>query len=82
MALNDKPTDNQIELLFRWFNWHMSRPKACHALDWLQENATRGDVSKEISRVHDLYHRHALTVENCFDSPIWDGYKLPPLEDK
>lgn len=75
MALTDKPTDKQIELLFRWFRWNMSRPQACHALDWLQDNSTRGDVSKEIARVHDLYHAHNLSLDNCFDSPIWADYR-------
>lgn len=75
MGMNDKPTDKQIQVLYRWFHWNLPRDKACHALDWLQEHATRGEVSQEIDRVHDLYEKHSLSPERCFSSPIWDGYK-------
>ena len=70
-----EPTYNQINLLYRWISWKMPTPEAQAAVQWLRNNATRDEVSKEIKRVGDLYHHHKLIREECFNSQIWDRYK-------
>lgn len=82
MAWDDKPTDRQISLLYHWFDWKMSLPKAHHCLSWLEKNATRKQVSKEIERVGELYRAHKLDRENCFDSEIWNGYEYDENYEK
>lgn len=69
-----KPTESQLGVLFRWFQWQMTSDKASKAMKWLENNATRKDVSDEISRVHDLYHSRKLDEERCFESDIWQGF--------
>lgn len=69
-----EPTYNQIETLFRWFEWRMSAPKARAAMQYLKAKASRYEVSNEIKRVGDLWHNHSLTEELCFESPLWDGF--------
>lgn len=69
-----KPTDSQLGVLYRWFSWKMSTPKASNAIKWLENNADRGAVSKEIQRVGDLYRNRQLNEKLCFDSEIWADY--------
>lgn len=75
-----KPTYNQIELLYRWMSWRLPTGLARHAALWLEDNADREAVSKEIGRMHDLYHSNKLDINSCFDSEIWNGYR-PKEED-
>lgn len=78
-----KPTEAQIGVLFRWFTWQMPREKACAAMKYLQDNATRKEVSEEISRVHDLYHSRKLDEERCFETPIWKEFHfVEPIRAK
>lgn len=76
MKHEDKPTDSQINTLYSWYRWRLPIDLARDAVKWLQNNATKQDVSKEIARVHDLYHDFGLNEESCFESPIWKGYKI------
>lgn len=69
-----KPTEAQLGLLFKWFRWQMPNDRASAAIKWLENHATRKDVSAEIARVHDLYHGRRLDERRCFDSEIWRGY--------
>ena len=46
------------------------------AVKWLGEHATRNAVSAEIKRAHDLYYGHKLDKDTCFESPIWNGYRV------
>lgn len=80
MAFDNKPTEAQIGLLYRWFKWKMPIAKANHALNWLENHATRREVSQEIDRVGKLFHEINLDEQKCFDSPIWDGYKCNASE--
>lgn len=75
-----KPTNAQLNLLYRWFSWKMPLSKARNATKWLEENADRKATSLEIKRVGDLYHKRALDEEECFNSPIWDGYPFKSKE--
>ena len=74
MAWSDEPTYAQIETVYRWIQWHMPNQKASDATKWLKEHATRKEVADEIKRLHDLYHSHKLSKDNCFDSEVWGGY--------
>lgn len=76
MQRDDKPTNSQLNLLYRWYKWRLPMALAIDMVKWLENNATKLSVSKEIARVHDLYHDHKLDEESCFDSAIWNGYKL------
>lgn len=69
-----KPTEGQLGLLYRWFSWKMPTPKVIDAINWLENNADREAVSKEIQRVGDLYHHRQLNEKLCFDSEIWEDY--------
>lgn len=69
-----KPTENQLGLLYKWFSWQMATPKARDAIKWLENNADRTAVSKEIERVGELYRGKRLNEELCFDSDIWADY--------
>ncbi len=76
-----KPTESQIGTLFKWFHWNMTNDKATKAMDWLEKNANRKEVSAEISRVWALYHSRRLTEEECFNSPIWKGFDYKEGKD-
>ena len=69
-----KPTEAQLGTLFRWFRWKMTSDKASKAMKWLENNATRKEVSDEMKRVHDLYHSNKLDEDKCFETPIWQGF--------
>lgn len=71
-----RPTDAQLGLLYKWFSWEMSTPKAQDAIKWLGKHSTKREVSNEIKRVGDLWHGHELNEELCFDSPVWNDYLL------
>lgn len=74
MSWLDKPTDAQINTLWRWFQWEMPRAEAKDALDWLKQNATRKQVSEEMTRVRNLLHDKKLNREQCFSGEIWADY--------
>ena len=74
MGWLDLPTKSQINVLYGWFRWKMPTAEAKDALDWLEKNATRRQVSEEMSRVRKLYIANNLTREDCFSSPVWKDY--------
>lgn len=69
-----KPTDAQLDLLYKWFSWQMPTPKARDAIKWLSEHGDKRAVSDEIKRVGELYQHRQLNQELCFDSDIWADY--------
>lgn len=69
-----KPTYAQINRIYLWFKWIMPTPKAISASKWLENNATRRQVSVEMDRIKGLKDARNLTEETCFASPIWEGY--------
>lgn len=77
----DKPTDNQLGALYGWYKWRLPGDLARHAIKWLEEHATRQQVSVEMARARKLYHSHTLDKNTCFDSPIWDGYRVKEVEE-
>ena len=76
----NKPTSNQLDLLYKWYQWRLPVDLARDAVKWLGEHSTKKAVSAEIARVHDLYYGFKLTKETCFDSPIWNNYKIKKEE--
>lgn len=76
MAWSDEPTESQIGIIFNWFRWEMPMNKAQDAVRWLQDTATRKEVSDEMTRLKRLRNAHKLDEKACFDSEIWDGYDL------
>ena len=79
MGWNDKPTDNQLNTLYHWIRWRMPTAKAMNAIRWLENNATRKEVSDEMARIRSLYSSNKLDEEECFSSNIWDDY---PFKNK
>ncbi len=69
-----EPTSSQIGLIFKWISWKMPRQEASDAANWLQKHATRKEVSSEIARLHDLYHKNELDKESLFNGEIWKEY--------
>lgn len=74
MAWTDKPTEAQLERLYQWFKWEMPTSKARDALDWLEQNADRRQVSDEMKRIRELKVARRLNHEECFASKIWESY--------
>ena len=75
-----KPTEPQLDLLYKWYRWRLPTDLARDAVKWLGEHATRKAVSAEIKRAHDLYYEHKLDKDTCFESSIWDGYRVKQEE--
>jgi len=80
MAWTDKPSDAQMNMLWYWGKWNISNDRLRPALKWLEQNATKKEVSEEMSRVRELYKKHRLDKETFFDSPVWSDYKCSAEE--
>lgn len=74
MGWLDRPTEAQISVLWHWFRWKMPTAEAKDALDWLEKNANRKQVSEEMKRIRELYLNNSLTREDCFKGEIWQEY--------
>ena len=74
MVWGEKPTEAQLNALFYWFKWEMSSQEVTDALKWLENNATRKQVSEEMNRIHDLKHSRKLNREECFKGDVWKDY--------
>lgn len=70
----DAPTYNQVNLMYNWMSWCMPTAEARDASAWAKENKSKQEVSREISRLHDLKDKHSLTRESCFAGKFWEGY--------
>ena len=75
MAWDNRPTEAQIGTLFSWIRWEMPNAQASMAVKWLQNNATRREVSAEMARIKALKDKRALNAENCFEGAIWNNYQ-------
>lgn len=73
MAWSDKPTYGQIQAIYRWLEWNMPTPEARRAVKWLENNANRGQVSKEMTRIKKLFDTRTLDM-SVFDGEIWKEY--------
>ena len=75
MAWSDEPTQAQLAAVYHLIRWKLPTAEVTFAVDWLEQNATRREVSYELKRIRNLYINHKLTKDNIFESEIWEGYK-------
>lgn len=74
MSWSDEPTPTQLGAFARLVHWVLPTKTIQDAVGFLEEHATRHDVSNELSRVRKLYMSDRLNGENVFDSVIWEGF--------
>lgn len=74
MTWSDEPTHLQLGTIYSWFRWEMSLDKAQEAVSWLEQNATRREVSYEMRRLKELKDKKLLSEAKCFESDIWEGF--------
>lgn len=75
MTWDDEPSEAQLGTIFSWLKWVVDRQVASDAVNWLQNNATRRDVSYEMTRLKSLKEKRLLDASTCFKSEIWEGFK-------
>ena len=75
MAWSDEPTEAQLAAVFNLTKWVLPRDLGKAATDYLEETATRREVSYELGRLRDLEIKHKLKDrESVFASDIWEGF--------
>ena len=74
MGWSDEPTEVQIGTIFSWIRWVVDRDTAQRAVNWLQNNATRRDVSYEMTRLKALKQKRLLDVDKLFQGEVWEGF--------
>ena len=74
MSWNDKPTYSQLQCIHSWLRWQVPTPLAAAATDFLRKNANRGQVSREMNRIRELYYKHVRDKEEYFKGEIWKGF--------
>ena len=75
MVWSDEPSDAQLNALFMLIRWTVPTKVAHDAVSWLSEHATRREVSDELGRIKKLNVTRNLSVLNCFESEIWEGFE-------
>lgn len=70
-----EPSYNQTNLIYKYFSWIMPIEKAQEAVQWIQKTTTKDELIGEIHRLKRLHDKHLLSLDNCFDSRIWEGFK-------
>ena len=75
MAWSDEPTQAQLSGVYRLIEWTVPKETILEALEYLEEKATRREVSDEMGRLRSLYIDHKLDKSNVFASEIWEGFK-------
>ena len=81
MAWEDKPTDKQLNALDRLWWGTVPSKKRDAATKWLEEHATRKQVSDILTRTRDLYIDRKLNATNSFESAVWDGFEYDNKND-
>lgn len=78
MSWEDKPTDNQLNAIFNFIEWHahVPRKKAKAAIDYLREHATRRQASDELGRLRNLYIDRKLNRDNCLTTEVWKDFEF------
>ena len=74
MAWSDEPTEAQLRVIYNWFRWEMSNEKAAAAIKFLENTATRREVSYEMRRIKNLKDKRLLDGAKCFESEIWERF--------
>lgn len=70
-----KPTENQINTIYRWLYWRIKTNDLKSALNWAETNRSRKQTSEEMKRLYDLKEHNNLHGWNCFNSEYWEGMK-------
>ena len=74
MSWLDKPTKNQISALHHMIQWEVPTAELHDAMEWLENNANRKQVSDELGRIKELKITKRLNRNECFNSPVWAEY--------
>lgn len=74
MVWSDEPTEAQLNAIFMLIRWSVPTEAAKNAVLWLEERATRREVSDEMKRLRELDLKHDLSASTCFVGDIWDGF--------
>lgn len=75
MSWSDEPTEMQLGTIYSWLRWHMTNDEAKEAVEFLENSATRREVSYEMKRLKALRDKRLLDGNNCFEGEIWEGFK-------
>lgn len=75
MAWSDRPTQMQLVTILDFLRWQIPYDKALKAIEFLENSATRRDVSDEMRRLRDLKQKHVLDGKNAFTGKIWEGFE-------
>ena len=75
MAWSDEPTQAQLSGIYRLIEWTVPKDTLLAAMEYLEETATRREVSNEMGRLRSLYIDHKLDKDNVFRSKVWEGFK-------
>ena len=76
MSWGDKPTYSQLQVIYSWLSWEMPREKAVKASKYLEDHATRKEVSEEMKRLKALKDQRKLDKDNCFESNVWNNFEF------
>ena len=76
MAWTDKPTYAQLQVVYRALlsAKELSTLQARNATKYLEKKANRREISIEMNRLKRLEKDYKLSIDNCFDSKIWEGF--------
>ena len=75
MAWSDEPTQAQLSGVYRLIEGTVPKDTLLAAMGYLEETATRREVSNEMGRLRNLYIDHKLDKNNVFESEIWEDFK-------
>ena len=73
--MNNRPTEEQLGIIFKWLSWKMPRTQAKDAVKFIEENKTKRETSEEIGRLKDLWKSRRLTTRNWNCSEFWVGFE-------
>ena len=75
MTWTDEPSDAQITALYSWMRWDLPTEVARSAVNWLRDNATRKEVSSEMTRIRGLHYSRKLNQDTAFSSEVWERWE-------
>ena len=75
MAWSDEPTMAQLGAVKRLIEFKVPKETLTNALQYLENTATRREVSNELGRLRSLYIDRKLDKSNVFDGKVWEGFE-------
>lgn len=75
MGWNDKATDAQLNAFLHMVRWDVAIDESLEMGKYLEENATRREMSNELGRIRKLSIDRKLTKDTIFDGELWANYK-------